>query len=98
MFLVDFEAGEVVPDARLKEEMANARDYGKWVGDGQLTLEDWVADAAVPAGKHVPAKADEALTRQLTRWHARAPSHARVQGASECESSQHSVEQGRQTF
>jgi glutamate synthase (NADPH/NADH) large chain len=38
MFLVDLEQGRIVPDAEIKQELASAQPYGKWLDDNQLPL------------------------------------------------------------
>ena len=42
MFLVDFDKGEIVSDNIIKEEIANSRDYGKWLKENLFTIKDWV--------------------------------------------------------
>ncbi len=40
MFLVDFEAGELIPDEKLKADIASARPYGKWLRDHRIELRE----------------------------------------------------------
>ncbi len=40
MFLVDLEAGRVVPDGEIKERLAGRRPYAQWLRENQATLED----------------------------------------------------------
>jgi len=42
MFLVDFDKGEIVSDNIIKEEIANAHPYAKWLKENLFTLDDWV--------------------------------------------------------
>jgi glutamate synthase (NADPH/NADH) len=42
MFLVDFEKGAIISDNIIKEEIAGARTYDKWLEDSLFTLDDWV--------------------------------------------------------
>lgn len=42
MFLVDFDLGEIVSDNIIKEEIASARPYSKWIKDNLFTIEDWL--------------------------------------------------------
>jgi len=44
MFLVDFEAGRLIPDDEVKHLIATRRPYAKWLKDNRITLED-VVDA-----------------------------------------------------
>jgi glutamate synthase (NADPH/NADH) large chain len=46
MFLVDFFAGRLIPDAELKMEFAGKRPYGKWLKDQKLELADLPPDHA----------------------------------------------------
>jgi len=38
MFLVDFNAGRLIPDEELKEEFANRRPYGEWIENQRIEL------------------------------------------------------------
>ncbi len=40
MFLVDLEAGEIIPDEKIKEELAQRKSYGEWLKENQITLDD----------------------------------------------------------
>ncbi len=40
MFLVDFNAGRLIPDEELKEEFANLRPYGEWIKRQKLELSE----------------------------------------------------------
>ena len=40
MFLVDFNAGRLIPDEELKQEFAGRRPYGEWVRNQRLELSD----------------------------------------------------------
>jgi glutamate synthase domain-containing protein 2/glutamate synthase domain-containing protein 1/glutamate synthase domain-containing protein 3 len=40
MFLIDTLAGEIIDDARLKEDYANRKPYGQWLRDNLVTLDD----------------------------------------------------------
>lgn len=42
MFLVDFEAGEIVSDHVIKEEIAQHHDYAQWLKDNLFTMSEWV--------------------------------------------------------
>ena len=46
MFLVDFFAGRLIPDAELKMEFARKRPYGQWLKDQKLELADLPPDHA----------------------------------------------------
>ncbi len=46
MFLVDFFAGRLIPDAELKMEFATKRPYGKWLKEQKLELADLPPDHA----------------------------------------------------
>lgn len=48
MFLVDFEQQAIVSDHVIKEEIAQARDYTRWLQDSTFTLQDWVQQHAKP--------------------------------------------------
>ena len=38
MFLVDVEAGRIIEDDEIKDELANAAPYGKWLQEGMVSL------------------------------------------------------------
>jgi glutamate synthase (NADPH/NADH) large chain len=40
MFLVDLEAGRIVPDKEIKEKLSERRPYGQWLKENQATLDD----------------------------------------------------------
>ena len=40
MFLVDFEAGRLIPDEELKEQFASQRPYAQWLRDQRLTVDE----------------------------------------------------------
>ena len=40
MFLVDTEQGRIVPDEEIKQELAGARPYGKWLAENHILLND----------------------------------------------------------
>ena len=42
MFLVDFEAGRLIPDEELKEQFASNRPYSQWLREQRLTLDELV--------------------------------------------------------
>ncbi len=44
MFLVDFEAGRIIPDEALKSEWASQRPYRQWLADQRILLTDLVAE------------------------------------------------------
>lgn len=50
MFLVDTERGRIVPDEEIKQELAAANPYGKWLQENHITLEELpsVPDAPLP--------------------------------------------------
>ena len=49
MFLVDFEAGKLIPDGELKREFAARRPYGDWLRQQRIQLSDLKQEFAVPA-------------------------------------------------
>jgi len=59
MFLVDMEAGRIVDDTELKEEVAKGAPYGKWLEDGLLEAKD-----LPPAQKSRDDDFDSILVRQ----------------------------------
>ena len=40
MFLVDFQAGRLIPDEELKSDFARAKPYGKWLKEQRIRLSD----------------------------------------------------------
>ncbi|MFM1861168.1 MAG: hypothetical protein RLY80_757, partial [Actinomycetota bacterium] len=40
MFLVDIEAGRIIEDDEIKDALANAQPYGKWLSEGMIRLKD----------------------------------------------------------
>ena len=40
MFLVDVEAGRIIEDDEIKDQLANAHPYGKWLEEGMIRLKD----------------------------------------------------------
>ena len=58
MFLVDIEAGRIIEDGEIKDELANAAPYGKWLADGLVDLED------LPAREHIVYPHSSVLRRQ----------------------------------
>ncbi|MEE4185073.1 MAG: glutamate synthase central domain-containing protein, partial [Gammaproteobacteria bacterium] len=40
MFLVDFDKGQLIPDAELKAQFATARPYAEWLEAGRIVLKD----------------------------------------------------------
>lgn len=47
MFLLDFEEGRIVPDNEIKERVASARPYDKWLEERRVFLSDWKSDKEV---------------------------------------------------
>jgi hypothetical protein len=45
MFLVDFERGGIVHDDALKAQVANKREYGAWLEQNLVRLDDWTANS-----------------------------------------------------
>ncbi len=43
MFLVDFVAGKLIPDEELKHNFAAQREYGKWLREQRITLDELAA-------------------------------------------------------
>jgi glutamate synthase (NADPH/NADH) large chain len=40
MFLVDMEAGRIIPDQEIKQQLSERQSYGQWLKDNQTTLDD----------------------------------------------------------
>ncbi len=47
MFLVDIEAGRIIEDDEIKDTLADAAPYGKWLADGMVKLSE------LPAREHI---------------------------------------------
>jgi len=45
MFLIDFAAGRLVPDAELKQEFATKAPYGDWLESERITIKDLLPEA-----------------------------------------------------
>ena len=48
MFLIDFDKGELIPDAEVKAALAQQRPYADWLKQEQIELSDLVVPAQVP--------------------------------------------------
>ena len=48
MFLIDFDRGELIPDAEVKAALAQQRPYADWLKQEQIELSDLVVPAQVP--------------------------------------------------
>ena len=48
MFLVDFEQGRIIADDELKHDVANRRDYGRWIRNQRIQLAE-LPEAQAPA-------------------------------------------------
>ncbi|HXH72459.1 MAG TPA: glutamate synthase large subunit, partial [Mariprofundaceae bacterium] len=59
MFLIDLEAGRIIDDAELKNELANARPYQEWLAKTQIQLEELPEEIAPQTPDH-----DTMLNRQ----------------------------------
>lgn len=57
MFLVDLEAGRIVPNDEIKEQLANAQPWEEWLEDELVTLED------LPRREHVDHSRQSVLRR-----------------------------------
>jgi hypothetical protein len=62
MFLVDFDKGEIVSDNIIKEEIANARRYSKWLSQHSFTIDDWVISSKVQLPKFNFTETDRRLS------------------------------------
>ena len=60
MFLVDTEAGRIVPDDEIKSELANARPYQQWLDEGIVKLDD------LPDREHIVYSQASVERRQQT--------------------------------
>jgi glutamate synthase (NADPH) large chain len=58
MFLVDINAGRIIEDDEIKDSLADAAPYGKWVEDGTVKLSD------LPAREHIIYPHSSVLRRQ----------------------------------
>ena len=58
MFLVDIEAGRIIEDDEIKDSLADAAPYGKWVTDGVVKLSD------LPAREHIIYPHSSVVRRQ----------------------------------
>jgi len=58
MFLVDLEAGRVIEDDEIKDELASAAPYGQWLNDGLVDLKD------IPTREHIFCPHSTVLSRQ----------------------------------
>ena len=58
MFLVDLEAGRVIEDDEIKDELASAAPYGQWLNDGLVDLKD------IPTREHIFYPHSSVLRRQ----------------------------------
>jgi glutamate synthase (NADPH/NADH) large chain len=58
MFLVDTEAGRIIEDEEIKDELASAAPYGEWLHAGLVRLED------LPAREHIVYPHSSVLRRQ----------------------------------
>jgi glutamate synthase (NADPH/NADH) large chain len=58
MFLVDIEAGRIIEDDEIKDSLASAAPYGKWVEDGVVKLSD------LPAREHIIYPHSSVVRRQ----------------------------------
>ena len=58
MFLVDINAGRIIEDDEIKDSLADAAPYGKWVEDGVVKLSD------LPAREHIIYPHSSVLRRQ----------------------------------
>ena len=54
MFLIDFEAGRLIPDEELKEQFARQRPYSQWLRDQRLTLDNVVKQFDGPVAEFAP--------------------------------------------
>ena len=78
MFLVDVEAGRIIEDDEIKDQLANAHPYGKWLEEGMIRLKD------LPEREHIiyPHASVVRRDRKSTRlnssheWISRMPSSA----------------------
>ena len=48
IFLIDFEAGRMIPDEEIKSDWAQRRPYGEWLADQRIELTDLASEKPVP--------------------------------------------------
>src|SRR5947209_11394261 len=60
MFLVDTEAGRIIEDEEIKQQMANERPYRQWLNEHLVHLEQLPEAPAIPVPDH-----DTLLHRQI---------------------------------
>ena len=58
MFLVDIEAGRIIEDDEIKDQLANAEPYGKWLEEGMIRLKD------LPSREHIVYPHASVIRRQ----------------------------------
>jgi len=58
MFLVDIEAGRIIEDDEIKDQLATAQPYGQWLQDGLVKLSD------LPAREHIIYPHSSVVRRQ----------------------------------
>ena len=58
MFLVDIEAGRIIEDDEIKDQLADAAPYGQWLRDGIVKLND------LPAREHIIYPHSSVIRRQ----------------------------------
>ncbi len=59
MFLIDLEEGRIIDDDEIKDQLASAKPYQKWLDETQIKLEDMPAEVAA-----MPPDPDTLLDRQ----------------------------------
>jgi glutamate synthase (NADPH/NADH) large chain len=58
MFLVDIEAGRIIEDGEIKDELANAAPYKEWLADGMVKLSE------LPSREHIVYPHSSVVRRQ----------------------------------
>jgi glutamate synthase (NADPH) large chain len=58
MFLVDIEAGRIIEDSEIKDQLANSSPYGDWIHAGMVKLSD------LPSREHIVYPHSSVLRRQ----------------------------------
>jgi glutamate synthase (NADPH/NADH) large chain len=58
MFLVDIEQGRIIEDGDIKDDLANAEPYGKWLEDGMVKLSE------LPSREHIVYPHSSVVRRQ----------------------------------
>ncbi len=58
MFLIDLEAGKIIDDQQLKDQVSAEQPYGQWLKDNLTTLAD------LPEAEHVPGPDHQTLLRR----------------------------------